>query len=244
TVSLLDGRVAARVAEEFDGLKATYQELAAQVDSVLGTVGEFLAARGAAEAIGLEADRFLEITQQLGGSIDAEIVSPLVSQYVPEGIDAARLLRWLPSASAALAALALLVLVRVGVGGARADARMQAAEVQRQSSALSALENVLRRLADGDLGARADPADPVTGAVASSINEVVEKVRSLVVRVDALAGELSAETGACRDAARGLARSAERQLGELDAAAGEVRLTARTLVDRYAGAGKARDAYG
>jgi len=244
TVSLLEGRVAARAAAEFDGLKATYQELAAQVDAVLGIVGEFLAARGAAEAIGLESDRFLEITQQLGGSIDAEIVSPLVSRHLPEGIDAARLLRWLPSAAAALAALALLVLVRVVVGGARADARMQAAVVQGQSAAVSALESVLRRLADGDLGARADSADPVTGAVAASINELGEKVRSLVVRVDALAGELSAETGACRDAARGLARSAERQLGELDAAADEVRLTARTIGDLAASAGSAREAAG
>ena len=244
TVSLLEGRVAARVAAEFDGLKATYQELAAQVDSVLGTVGEFLAARGAAEAIGLEADRFLEITQQLGGSIDAEIVSHLVARYLPEGVDAARLLRWLPSASAAIAALALLVLVRVVVGGARSDARIQAAAVQRQSSALSALDGVLRRLADGDLGARADTADPVTGAVAASINKVADKVRVLVVRVDALAGELSGETGACRDAARGLARSAERQLGELDAAAGEVRLTARAIGDLASGAGSAREAAG
>src|SRR5690606_17928579 len=110
--------------------------------------------------------------------------------------------------------------------------------------ALSALDGVLRRLADGDLGARADTADPVTGAVAASINKVADKVRVLVVRVDALAGELSGETGACRDAARGLARSAERQLGELDAAAGEVRLTARTIGDLAAGAGNAREAAG
>ncbi len=241
TVRLLEGRVSAPVRAKLDTLKATYQELGSSVEAILSGVAEFFSAQVAARGISAEADRFLDVTQQLVRSIGEETPLPVVQEYVPEGVDANLALRWLPWVSGVVAAILLIALVRTFLGRARTEARVSTEANQRTQDAVMKLLDEMSELADGDLTIQAEVTDQVTGAIADSVNFAVEEMRNLVLRIKEAAGAVTAETRGSRETAESLAESADRQLQAINTATSEIQLMARAMAELSNDANKFKD---
>lgn len=241
TVRLLEGRVSAPVRAKLDTLKATYQELSASVEVILTSVAEFFSAQVAARGISAEADRFLDVTQQLVRSISEETPLPVVQQYVPEGMDANAVLRWLPWLSGIAAALLLVALVRTFLGRARSEARVSTEANQRTQEAVMKLLDEMSDLADGDLTIQAEVTDQVTGAIADSINFAVEEMRTLVLRIKEAAESVTTETRGSRATAESLAASADQQLEAINTATGEIQAMAQSMAELSSDANKFKD---
>lgn len=241
TVRLLEGRVSAPVAAKLDTLKATYQELSSAVEVILAGVAEFFSAQVAARGVSAEADRFLDVTQQLVRSISEETPLPIVQEYVPEGVDANLALRWLPWISGILAALMLFALVRTFLGRARSEARVSSEANQRTQEAVMKLLDEMSDLADGDLTIQAEVTDQVTGAIADSVNFAVEEMRNLVVRIKQAAESVTSETRGSRETAESLATSADQQLQAINTATSEIQLMAQSMAELSSDANKFKD---
>ncbi|KAA3624007.1 MAG: hypothetical protein DWQ08_10880, partial [Proteobacteria bacterium] len=231
TIRLLEGRVSQPARAKIDALKATYQELSASVEMILAGVAEFFSAQLAARGVGTEADRFLEITQQLVRSVSEETPLPIVEQYIPDGVDANTLFRWVPWVFGALSAVLLLALVRTFLGRAQSEARVSSEANRRTQEAVMNLLDEMSDLADGDLTIQAEVTDQVTGAIADSVNFAVEEMRNLVMRIKQAAESVTSETRGSRETAESLTVSAEQQLKAINTATGEIQLMAQSMAE-------------
>lgn len=241
TIRLLEGRVSAPVRAKIDALKPAYQELSSAVELILAGVAEFFSAQVAARGIGSEADRILDVTQQLVRSISEETPLPLVERYVPEGMDANILFRWLPWLFGAVSIILLVSLVRTFLGRAHSEARVSSEANRRTQAAVMKLLDEMSELADGDLTIQAEVTDQVTGAIADSVNFAVEEMRNLVVRIKQAAEAVTEETRGSRETAENLAVSADQQLQAINTATREIQTMAQSMAELSANANKFKD---
>lgn len=241
TIRLLEAQVSAPVAAKIDALKATYQELSSSVELILAGVAEFFSAQVSARGVSAEADRFLDITQQLVRSVSQETPLPFVEQYVPENMDANAMFRWFPWLFGGLGLVLLVALVRIFLGRARSEAQVSTEANRRTQEAVMKLLDEMGDLADGDLTIQAEVTDQVTGAIADSVNFAVEEMRTLVVRIKEAAESVTSETRGSRETAEGLAESADQQLQAINTATQEIQLMAQSMAELSSDANKFRE---
>jgi len=94
----------------------------------------------------------------------------------------------------------------------------QAAQNERNQSAILQLLDELADLAEGDLTVRASVTENFTGAIADSINFAIDQMRELVTKINDLSGQVVGAATATQATASGLANAAESQAREISAA--------------------------
>ncbi len=107
-------------------------------------------------------------------------------------------------------ALVMLVLQR-GAASAQRLAKAQAAQNERNQTAILRLLDELGSLADGDLTVQATVTEDITGAIADSINYAVEALRGLVETIDASAIQIDAAARQTKASAAHLATASGNQ---------------------------------
>ena len=121
----------------------------------------------------------------------------------------------------------LLALAGLGVLGAaawqmlrevRVQLAEQAAQNERNQSAILQLLDELADLAEGDLTVRASVTENFTGAIADSINFAIDQMRELVTKINDLSGQVVGAATSTQATASGLAQAAESQAREISAA--------------------------
>ncbi len=94
----------------------------------------------------------------------------------------------------------------------------QAAQNERNQSAILQLLDELADLAEGDLTVRASVTENFTGAIADSINFSIDQMRELVIKINDLSGQVVGAATSTQATASGLASAAESQAREISAA--------------------------
>jgi twitching motility protein PilJ len=121
----------------------------------------------------------------------------------------------------------LVALVGLGLLGAtgwqmlrevRLQLAEQAAQNERNQSAILQLLDELADLAEGDLTVRASVTENFTGAIADSINFAIDQMRELVTKINDLSGQVVGAATSTQATASGLAQAAESQAREISAA--------------------------
>jgi methyl-accepting chemotaxis protein len=110
----------------------------------------------------------------------------------------------------------LLIVKRVTALAAQQQAGQQDARAHRRTQqAILRLLDEIGNLAQGDLTARANINEDVTGAVADAINYAVGELRRLVAEIDLAASALGAASGDAERVSTALLSAAERQSEEI-----------------------------
>lgn len=108
--------------------------------------------------------------------------------------------------------LVALALVAFGIGAASARAVQAGDDAERQrrdQSAVLRLVDEMGALADGDLTVRATVTEDITGAIADSLNDIIEALRTLVTTIDDTAGQVATASDASLASARDLVQASQ-----------------------------------
>jgi twitching motility protein PilJ len=199
-------------------LQTAFAEYQRAVSDILGNQARLVGAKRAAFDIFNDSESLLRSAQQLGQGY-AEHHGGGVATYVALGV---------------LAALALLVLVLVGMVYI-ADSRRRAGESEQvnksNQAAILRLLDEIGNLADGDLTARAQVTEEITGAIADSINYTIDELRRLVAGINDAAQQVTSATGEAQATATQLLQAAQKQAAEIQGTGQSVVQMARSMTD-------------
>ncbi len=133
-------------------------------------------------------------------------------------------LQWLPIGllAAALLMLGLLALIHSKAAVFERTSVEQSQQNERNQQAILRLLDELGSLADGDLTVEATVTEDITGAIADSINYAIEKLRELVVTINDTAIMVDSAAKQTENTAAHMARAAENQALEINAATGSI----------------------
>jgi twitching motility protein PilJ len=126
----------------------------------------------------------------------------------------------IPMAAAGLALLLVLVLIALHSKSAIFErmAKEQAEQNERNQQAILRLLDEMGSLADGDLTVEATVTEDITGTIADSFNFAIEELRKLVATVNDTALMVDSATKQTENTAAHLAKAAENQAREINAA--------------------------
>ncbi len=209
----------ARVLETLAEVVPIFEEVRADVDTILAASTDLFEVRESADEIFLDAE---ELTDQ---------ARSLASDYATLGEDEL----W-PSllAGLALAAGALVILFLIGSGAyfaQRRSARETTRINQRNQEAILRLLDEMSSLAEGDLTVQATVTEDVTGAIADSVNYAVEALRDLVSDVNTTAQQVAAQAQETRATTTQLAEASEHQAQEIRSATETINEMAQSFDD-------------
>jgi len=127
---------------------------------------------------------------------------------------------WIPIGASGVALLLLLVLMWLHSKSAvfEQSARDHAEQNERNQQAILRLLDEMGSLADGDLTVEATVTEDITGTIADSFNFAIEELRKLVATVNETALMVDAATKQTENTAAHLARAADNQAREINAA--------------------------
>ena len=127
---------------------------------------------------------------------------------------------WIPVGMLALALLLVITLQRLHskVSVFERMAREQSAQNERNQQAILRLLDEMGSLADGDLTVEATVTEDITGTIADSFNFAIEELRKLVATVNETALMVDAATKQTENTAAHLAKAADNQAREINAA--------------------------
>jgi twitching motility protein PilJ len=133
-------------------------------------------------------------------------------------------LQWLPIGllAAALLMLGLLALIHSKAAVFERTSVEQSQQNERNQQAILRLLDELGSLADGDLTVEATVTEDITGAIADSINYAIEKLRELVATINDTAIMVDSAAKQTENTAAHMARAAENQALEINAATGSI----------------------
>ncbi len=137
-----------------------------------------------------------------------------------------------PTLVTVLGALSLLLLILLGVAllrSARAREAEAEAQNQRNQEAIRRLLNEMVDLADGDLTIEATVTEDITGAIADSVNQAVEEMRSLVATINETSVQVSSSAQETRATAMHLSEASEHQRDQIVNASDIVRKMSSTM---------------
>ena len=215
----------ADVREQLDALGGTFGEYQTHVVSIVQRLKSLDTSKQASAALFNDSEKLLAGTETL------------IAQYENE----ARTRTWLGRAAILCGAAALFFLLVIGKA-LRDDANMRtqlevAANRQTQDAILRLLDEI-QKLADGDLTARANVTEDVTGAIADSINLTIEELRRLVTGVISAADHVAAKTSETREVSGQLLEAAQRQREEIRETSDAVLKMAQSINEVAARAGE------
>ena len=199
-------------------LQAAYEDYRKAVSEILGNQARLVAAKRAAFQIFNDSEALLQAAVRLNGGYVEELEGRTSTYFV----------------LAALGALSLLVLLMVGKVYID-DSRRRALDSERQNrsnqQAILRLLDEIGTLADGDLTARAEVTEEITGAIADSINYAVREMRNLVMRIKNAAQQVAVASEHSRQTATELTEAALRQAAQITEATGKMVAMARSMED-------------
>jgi len=137
-----------------------------------------------------------------------------------------------PAAVTVLGILAALLLLLLGLALLReARARAQQSEHSniRNQAAIRRLLDEMVDLSDGDLTIEATVTEDITGAIADSVNQAVEEMRSLVTTINETSVRVSASAQETRGTALRLEEASDHQRNQIERASGTVRTMAQAM---------------
>ncbi len=207
---LLQGSEAMRIARVADAetrgklgeLQTAFADYQRAVSAILGSQARLVGAKRATFDIFNDSEALLQAGAKLSLSYEDEL----------DG----RRLNYL--ALAVLTGLALLVLLLIGKvyiddGRRRAD-ESEAQNTANQQAILRLLDE-LGNLAEGDLTARAQVTEEITGAIADSINFTIDELRRLVEGITSAAQQVTAATQEAQTVSGQLLHAAQQQATEI-----------------------------
>ena len=190
-----------------------WEEMRTDLDAILASSGDLVAAQSAADAITAGSESLLDEARSLfdaftafGSLRDTSLVGNI----------------WISIVSGALALLA--------IGGLLFSLnRQQQARYEttkelndRNQEAIMRLLDEMGSLAEGDLTVKATVTEDVTGAIADSINFAIEQLRSLVQTITDTSVQVAASAQETQATAMHLAEAAEHQAQEITSASGRI----------------------
>ena len=196
-----EGREAALV--PLLGAIATLEEQSAAMSANIGQMNNLLAT-----------------SAQLSASADQLLGSAFASSDGGALLPAALSIPWIPIGLIVLAALVLLGLQVLHNKSAIFEraAREQSEQNERNQQAILRLLDEMGGLADGDLTVEATVTEDITGTIADSFNFAIEELRKLVATVNDTALLVDTATKQTENTAGHLARAADNQAKEINAA--------------------------
>ena len=223
---LLQGSDALRIARvseaELRGklgeLQSAFAEYQRAVSDILGNQARLIGAKRAAFEIFNDSEALLQAADRLSRGYESELGARTVNNVV-------------------LALLTVLALVTVGLIGMVyiADSRRRAAQSELQNAAnqqaILRLLDEIGNLADGDLTARAQVTEEITGAIADSINFTIDELRRLVAGITTAAQQVTSATGEAQATASQLLQAAQRQATEIQGTGESVAQMASSMTD-------------
>ena len=165
-------------------------------------------------------NNLMATSTQLSTSADQLLGSAFTSSEGQGILPAALSTSWIPIGLIALAVLLLLGLQRLHNKSAIFEraAREQAEQNERNQQAILRLLDEMGSLADGDLTVEATVTEDITGTIADSFNFAIEELRKLVATVNDTALLVDTATKQTENTAGHLARAADNQAKEINAA--------------------------
>ncbi|HJS39307.1 MAG TPA: methyl-accepting chemotaxis protein [Burkholderiales bacterium] len=183
-------------------LQKAFEDYQRAVGDILGSQARLVDAKRAAFDIFEDSEALLQAAERLNRGYE-QLLEERTLSYV---------------AIAVLAVLALVVLLLIGKAYID-DSRRRAEESERQNKAnqqaILRLLDEIGNLADGDLTARAQVTEEITGAIADSINYTIDELRRLVQGITSVAQQVTAATTEARATSTQLLQAAEKQAGEI-----------------------------
>ena len=181
----------------------TLEEQSAALSANIGQVGDL----GAAQA-------------QLAASANTLLTSAFESSGDAGGLPAVLNIPWIPIGLVGLAVLLVLGLQILHGKSAifERTAREQADQNERNQQAILRLLDEMGSLADGDLTVEATVTEDITGTIADSFNFAIEELRKLVATVNDTALMVDTATKQTENTAAHLAKAADNQAKEINAA--------------------------
>lgn len=142
---------------------------------------------------------------------------------------------------AALLLLAVLAFIHSKAAVFERTSVEQSQQNERNQQAILRLLDELGSLADGDLTVEATVTEDITGAIADSINYAIEKLRELVVTINATAIQVDSAAKQTENTAAHMARAAENQASEINAVTGSVMSMASSIEEVSGNAERSSD---
>ncbi|MGB5336472.1 MAG: methyl-accepting chemotaxis protein [Woeseiaceae bacterium] len=185
------------------GSLASIEESSARLAPALGQLGDLAATQSQLVA---SAEKLLAAASS----------SPAAESLLPDFLQTA----WIPIGAILLALLLLAGLQMLHAKSAVFEqaAKEQAAQNDRNQQAILRLLDEMGSLADGDLTVEATVTEDITGTIADSFNFAIEELRKLVATVNDTALMVDNATKQTENTAAHLARAAENQANEINAA--------------------------
>jgi twitching motility protein PilJ len=146
-----------------------------------------------------------------------------------------------PALVSILGLLAAALLLGLGLALLRdARARAQQADQQnlRNQAAIRRLLDEMVDLSDGDLTIEATVTEDITGAIADSVNQAVEEMRSLVTTINETSVRVSASAQETRGTALRLEEASDHQRNQIEKASETVRSMSEAMNEMAEEAGK------
>ncbi|MCB1772114.1 MAG: methyl-accepting chemotaxis protein, partial [Gammaproteobacteria bacterium] len=140
-----------------------------------------------------------------------------------------------------LAAVLLLVLGLALLRDARARAQAADQQNMRNQAAIRRLLDEMVDLSDGDLTIEATVTEDITGAIADSVNQAVEEMRSLVTTINETSVRVSASAQETRSTAAALEEASDHQRNQIERASATVNQMSQAMSEMAADAGKSAE---
>lgn len=139
-----------------------------------------------------------------------------------------------PTLVTVLGLLAIALLLLLGLALLR-DARSRAQEADQQNlrnqAAIRRLLDEMVDLSDGDLTIEATVTEDITGAIADSVNQAVEEMRTLVTTINETSVRVSASAQETRATALRLEEASDHQRNQIERASGTVQSMSQAMSD-------------
>ncbi|MEM9387181.1 MAG: methyl-accepting chemotaxis protein [Pseudomonadota bacterium] len=177
-------------------VSSTFETLAGAVRIAVGAADRLIFMQSRADLLTAASEQWFKALPAVTGTT---VAGGLSSLMMPVALGVALVL-----------ALVTLVLQR-GAASAQRLAKAQAAQNERNQTAILRLLDELGSLADGDLTVQATVTEDITGAIADSINYAVEALRGLVETIDASAIQIDAAARQTKASAAHLATASGNQ---------------------------------
>jgi len=199
-------------------LQAAYEDYRKAVGDILGNQARLVAAKRAAFQIFNDSEALLQAAVRLNGGYAEELEARTFTYVV----------------LAVLGALSLLVLLMIGKVYID-DSRRRALDSERQNrsnqQAILRLLDEIGTLADGDLTARAEVTEEITGAIADSINFTIDELRRLVEGITGAAEQVTSATSEAQATSAQLLQATQRQAEEIQDTGQSVTQMAQSMTD-------------
>lgn len=228
TENMLLAQAPAAVRPKIQDAIETYTEVSPQVSGILNKAAELFVSQRASQDILRESDPLLKQSKSL-----VEAYTALAQTQ-----KATRVLGYI------MAAIALALASLYGFqmySDERARGKESAEQNRQTQDAILKLLDEMGDLADGDLTIQPQVTEQITGAIADSINFAVKEMRSLVVRINAAAQQVTVASERSRQTANELAQAASRQVTQISETTQRVKTMAKSMEDMSLSAGRSAE---